>query len=205
MNTRLQVEHPVTEQVTGLDIVRAQILVASGEPLPWTSPWITQRGHAIEARVYAEDPANGFLPQAGRLLLYREPVMPGVRVDPGVTEGGEVPVHYDPLIAKVIATAATRDEATTRLVCALKAFPILGVRTNIPFLLRILEHPRFRSGEIDTGFLDIEGASLATSAPTQIPDVVREVLRTFTTSDASRAASHESGADPWEVLTSWRP
>jgi 3-methylcrotonyl-CoA carboxylase alpha subunit len=205
MNTRLQVEHPVTEQVTGLDIVRAQILVASGEPLPWTSPWITQRGHAIEARVYAEDPANGFLPQAGRLLLYREPAMPGVRVDSGVAEGGEVPVHYDPLLAKVIATASTRDEATTRLVCALKAFPILGVRTNIPFLLRILEHPRFRSGEIDTGFLDTDGASLATSASVQIPDAVRDVLRAFTTADPSRGTSRESRVDPWEVLTSWRP
>jgi len=205
MNTRLQVEHPVTEQVTGLDIVRAQILVASGEPLPWTSPWITQRGHAIEARVYAEDPANGFLPQAGRLLLYREPAMPGVRVDSGVAEGGEVPVHYDPLLAKVIATASTRDEATTRLVCALKAFPILGVRTNIPFLLRILEHPRFRSGEIDTGFLDTDGASLATSASVQIPDAVRDVLRAFTTGDPSRGTSRESRVDPWKVLTSWRP
>jgi len=205
MNTRLQVEHPVTEQVTGLDIVRAQILVASGEPLPWTSPWITQRGHAIEARVYAEDPAAGFLPQAGRLLLYREPVMPGIRVDAGVQEGGEIPVNYDPLIAKVIATAATRDEATTRLVCALKAFPILGVRTNIPFLLRILEHPRFRSGEIDTGFLDQEGASLAASTPAAIPEVVREALRTFSADQARRTTNHESQPDPWEVLTSWRP
>jgi acetyl/propionyl-CoA carboxylase alpha subunit len=203
MNTRLQVEHPVTEQVTGLDIVRAQILVASGEPLPWTSPWITQRGHAIEARVYAEDPAAGFLPQAGRLLLYREPVMPGIRVDAGVQEGGEIPVHYDPLVAKVIATAATRDEATVRLVCALKAFPILGIRTNIPFLLRILEHPRFRSGEIDTGFLDHEGASLAAPTPAAIPEVVRDVLRTFSGSQARRT-NHES-PDPWEVLTSWRP
>ena len=205
MNTRLQVEHPVTEQVTGLDIVRAQILVASGEPLPWTSPWITQRGHAIEARVYAEDPAAGFLPQAGRLLLYREPVMPGIRVDAGVQEGGEIPVNYDPLIAKVIATAATRDEATTRLVCALKAFPILGVRTNIPFLLRILEHPRFRSGEIDTGFLDQEGASLAASTPAAIPEVVREALRTFSADQARRTTNQESQPDPWEVLTSWRP
>jgi 3-methylcrotonyl-CoA carboxylase alpha subunit len=205
MNTRLQVEHPVTEQVTGLDIVRAQILVASGEPLPWTSPWITQRGHAIEARVYAEDPATGFLPQAGRLLLYREPVMPGIRVDAGVQEGGEIPVHYDPLVAKVIATAATRDEATARLVCALKAFPILGVRTNIPFLLRILEHPRFRSGEIDTGFLDHEGASLAAPTPAADPEVVRDVLRTFSASAATRTTNRQSQPDPWEVLTSWRP
>jgi acetyl/propionyl-CoA carboxylase alpha subunit len=212
MNTRLQVEHPITEQVTGLDLVRAQILVASGEPLPWQSPWITQRGHAIEARLYAEDPSNGFLPQAGRLLLYREPRMPGIRIDSGVEEGGDVPVHYDPLLAKVIATAATRDEATTRLIGALRAFPILGVQTNIPFLLRILEHPRFRSGEIDTAFLDNEGASLADIAAPQMPSAVRAALDTAATSHEPRTTSHEPRAtahepratDPWEVLASWR-
>src|SRR6185436_12481574 len=127
MNTRLQVEHGVTEQVTGLDLVRAQLLVASNEPLPWTSPGITQRGHAIEARVYAEDPARDFLPQAGRILLYREPRMPGIRIDSGVLEGGDVPVHYDPLLAKVIATSPTRNESITRLACALREFPILGI------------------------------------------------------------------------------
>jgi len=210
MNTRLQVEHPVTEQVTGLDVVRAQLLVASGEPLPWLSPWISQRGHAIEARVYAEDPSSGFLPQAGRLLLYREPRMPGIRVDSGVDEGGDVPVHYDPLIAKVIATAATRDEATTRLICALRAFPILGVQTNIPFLLRILEHPRFRSGEIDTGFLDHEGAELAAATSADMPGPVRHAIDAFeheprATSHESRAVNDERRLDPWEALTSWRP
>jgi len=212
MNTRLQVEHPVTEQITGLDLVRAQILVASGEPLPWQSPWITQRGHAIEARVYAEDPSSGFLPQAGRLLLYREPRMPGIRIDSGVEEGSDVPVHYDPLLAKVIATAATRDEATTRLICALRAFPILGVQTNIPFLLRILEHPRFRSGEIDTGFLDNEGASIADTAPPQVPAAVRATIDAAATAHGPRPTSHEPRGtdhkprqDPWEVLASWRP
>jgi len=205
MNTRLQVEHPVTEQVTGLDIVRAQILVAAGQPLPWSSPWITQRGHAIEARVYAEDPAKGFLPQAGRLLLYREPTLPGVRIDSGVEEGAEVPVHYDPLIAKVIATAATRDEATTRLVCALRAFPILGLQTNIPFLLRILEHPRFRSGEIDTSFLDSEGASLGAPVSTQMPAAVRAVLENLAMAPSAQALAPTAPAlDPWEALSSWR-
>jgi acetyl/propionyl-CoA carboxylase alpha subunit len=205
MNTRLQVEHPVTEQVTGLDIVRAQILVAAGQPLPWSSPWITQRGHAIEARVYAEDPAKGFLPQAGRLLLYREPTLPGVRIDSGVEEGAEVPVHYDPLIAKVIATAATRDEATTRLVCALRAFPILGLQTNIPFLLRILEHPRFRSGEIDTSFLDSEGASLGAPVSTQMPAAVRAVLENLAMAPSAQPLAPAAPTlDPWEALPSWR-
>ncbi len=215
MNTRLQVEHPVTEQVTGLDIVKAQLLVASGEPLPWLSPSIGQRGHAIEARIYAEDPARGFLPQAGRLLLYREPRIPGIRIDSGVEEGGDVPVHYDALIAKIIATATTRDEAIARLVCALRDFPILGVQTNIPFLLRVLEHPRFRAGDIDTGFLDTEGAALANATPEAIPEAVREAMTHYSDTLESSVVSHqstvESGAagpelrvDPWERLTSWR-
>jgi acetyl/propionyl-CoA carboxylase alpha subunit len=142
MNTRLQVEHAVTEAVAAVDLVRAQLLVAGGEPLPWRQDRLTQRGHAIEARVYAEDPRQGFLPQSGPLLLYREPRMPGVRIDSGVTEGDVVSVHYDPLLAKVIASAENREAARRRLVEALKAFPILGIRTNIPFLLGVLGPPR---------------------------------------------------------------
>jgi acetyl/propionyl-CoA carboxylase alpha subunit len=215
MNTRLQVEHPVTEQVTGLDIVRAQLLVASGEPLPWLSPSISQRGHAIEARVYAEDPSRGFIPQAGRLLLYREPRLPGVRIDSGVEEGSEIPVHYDPLLAKVIATATTRDEAIARLSCALRDFPILGVRTNVPFLLRVLDHPRFHAGEVDTRFLDTDGASLAQDDDA-MPDAVRDAIRIYSEALESpgaealghgsepRATSAESRVDPWERIKSWR-
>ena len=161
MNTRLQVEHPVTEQVTGVDLVRAQLLVADGQPLPWSQDDISQRGHAIEARIYAEDPAQGFLPQAGRLLRYREPRWPGVRVDSGVAEGDEVSIYYDPMIAKVIATAETRDLAIARLTAALREFAIGGVRTNLPFLIRLLEHPAFRAGAVDTAFLDREGATIA--------------------------------------------
>ena len=204
MNTRLQVEHPVTEQITGLDLVRAQILVASNEPLPWASPAITQRGHAIEARVYAEDPARGFLPQAGRLLLYREPRLPGVRIDAGVEEGSDVPVHYDPLLAKVIATGATREEAMTRLACALREYPILGVHTNIEFLLRILEHPRFRAGEIDIGFLDTEGASLADSGSDEMPACVHAAIAAHESRIEAEALNARSGADPWERLGPWR-
>ncbi len=214
MNTRLQVEHGITEQVTGLDIVRAQILVASNEPLPWLSPSISQRGHAIEARVYAEDPSQNFLPQAGRLLLYREPNMPGIRIDSGVREGSEVPVHYDAMLAKVIATATTRDEAIARLTCALRAFPILGVRTNVPFLLRVLEHPRFKAGEIDTDFLDTEVASLVRPADAMLPAFVLDALEAFAAdsdhgSDAAgvrhvQPADTAAGMDPWERLGTWR-
>src|SRR5581483_661593 len=191
----LQVEHPVTEQVTGLDLVRAQLLVAAGEPLPWPAEAIAQRGHAIEARVYAEDPARGFVPQAGRLLLYREPRMPGVRIDSGVREGSEISVHYDPMIAKVIASAETRTLAIARLAAALREFPILGVRTNVPFLLRVLEHPRFADGTLDTGFLDREGAGLA-ETDTDMPAFVREAAQ-FSPQSSARTPSASASWDPW--------
>jgi acetyl-CoA carboxylase biotin carboxylase subunit len=201
MNTRLQVEHPVTEAVTGLDLVRAQLLVASGEPLPWAQSTISQRGHAIEARVYAEDPAREFLPQAGPLLLYREPRVPGVRIDSGVAEGGEVSIYYDPLIAKVIAAAETRDLTIAKLSSALRDFPILGVRTNIPFLLRILQHPRFGGGAIDTSFLDRHAATLGESSET-IPEFVRAAAHSHQSAGIGRhaaAADRNSRAewDPW--------
>jgi len=202
MNTRLQVEHPVTEQVTGVDLVRAQILVASGLPLPFTQASLSQRGHAIEARVYAEDPAEGFLPQAGRLLLYREPHVPGVRIDSGVVEGGEVSVHYDPMIAKVIATAETREAAIDRLIAALSDYPILGIRTNVPFLIRVLDSPRFRSGTVDTAFLDGEGATLASEADADVPAFVKAAAAAYT-GDAATGASRTTGWDPWEQLHGW--
>jgi len=200
MNTRLQVEHPVTESITGVDLVRLQLLLASGERLPWTQVQVTPRGHAIEARVYAEDPSRGFVPQAGRLLLYREPRMPGIRVDSGVAEGGEVTVHYDPLLAKVIASAETRPLAAARLIAALRGFPILGVQTNVAFLVAVLEHPRFQEGTIDTGFLDREGTALAQS-PAEPPAFVLEAVR------ASRHAARPDaqtpqpagGRDPWNA------
>ena len=206
MNTRLQVEHAVTEAVTGIDLVRLQLLVASGERLPWTQAQVATRGHAIEARVYAEDPARGFVPQAGRLLLYREPQMPGVRVDSGVVEGGEVTVHYDPLIAKVIACAETRPLAIARLLAALRAFPILGVRTNLPFLAAVLEHPKFQAGTVDTQFLDREAASLSEAA--EAPEFVREAafaaaaetaIRPSTRADLSARSGPVIEWDPWSA------
>ena len=175
MNTRLQVEHPVTEQVTGVDLVRAQIAVASGEPLPWGQNGLSQRGHAIEARVYAEDPARNDLPQAGPLLLYREPSMPGVRVDAGVVEGSEVSVHYDPLLAKLIAWGETREAARRRALSALRSYPILGIRTNVALLIELLEHPRFVAGAIDTGFLDAEGDAIRARLSDETPAVVEAV------------------------------
>jgi 3-methylcrotonyl-CoA carboxylase alpha subunit len=204
MNTRLQVEHGVTEQVAGVDLVRAQLLVASGEPLPWQQQELSQRGHAIEARVYAEDPERGFLPQAGRLLLYREPRMPGVRIDSGVREGDEVSVHYDPLLAKVIAQAETRDLAIARLLTALRGFPVLGIITNIPFLIRVLEHPSFRAGEMHTGFLDNEGAALANAVDEPAPPFVDAAMHAETIRPAEAGRHVQGDWDPWRRLSGWR-
>jgi 3-methylcrotonyl-CoA carboxylase alpha subunit len=203
MNTRLQVEHPVTEQVTGVDLVRAQLLVAAGQPLPWTQEMLTQRGHAIEARVYAEDPAQGFLPQAGRVLLYREPRLPGVRIDSGIVEGSEVTVHYDPMLAKVIAAAETRHLAIERLVSALQQYPILGIRANVAFLLRILEHPRFRRGAIDTALLDHEGAAFAAPSAGEPPEAVRAAISAHQERPAD-AGERGPATDPWQQLAGWR-
>jgi acetyl/propionyl-CoA carboxylase alpha subunit len=207
MNTRLQVEHPVTECVTGADLVRAQLDVASGLPLPWTESQLAQRGHAIECRVYAEDPARGFLPQAGPLALYREPSGPGIRVDSGVEEGGQVPVQYDPMLAKLIASGRTRDAAIARMVRALRDFPILGVRTNVALLIRLMTHPGFRAGEIDTGFVERHATEL--TAPSHVPAEV-SVAADFAASeivgglaDASARDSSLPGRDPWSQPSGW--
>jgi acetyl-CoA carboxylase biotin carboxylase subunit len=202
MNTRLQVEHPVTEAVTGVDLVRAQLLVADGQALPWKQGMLTQRGHAIECRVYAEDPAQGFLPQAGRLALYREPAGPGVRVDSGVVEGDVVDVHYDPLLAKVIACAESRDAALGRLTSALRAFPILGIHTNVPFLVRLLADTSVRSGATHTGFVDERDAELTMATdPTPLAVAVAAVA-----GDRARAAvvpAQAEAPDPWASLRGW--
>ena len=199
MNTRLQVEHPVTEQVTGVDLVRAQIVVAAGETVPWPQDALSQRGHAIEARVYAEDAAQNDLPQAGTLLLYREPSMPGVRVDAGYAEGGDVPVHYDPLVAKVIAWGETRDAARRRLMAALRSYPILGIRTNTPLLLELLEHPRFAAGDLDTGFLDREGAALRSRIRMDPPAAVLAVAALAAAPPAASGGT-TAAEDPWKTL-----
>ena len=154
MNTRLQVEHPVTELVTGQDLVRAQVTVAAGGALPWTQEQLTSRGHAIECRVYAEDPEENFMPSLGPLLLLREPSGPGVRVDSGVRQGDEVSLYYDPMIAKLSVHASDRAAAIERMAAALRDYPILGVTTNIEYLLTVLGHPAFAAGRLHTGFLD---------------------------------------------------
>jgi acetyl-CoA/propionyl-CoA carboxylase biotin carboxyl carrier protein len=199
MNTRLQVEHPITEQVVGVDLVAAQIRIAAGEPLPWSQDQLSQRGHAIELRIYAEDPARGYLPQAGSLALYREPAMPGVRVDSGFVEGHGISVHYDPLIAKLIAHGETRESARRRALAALRAFPILGIRTNTSLLRELLDHPRFIAGTVDTRFLDAEGETLR-AALTAAPSAEAGAVAAALSSGVDAAAHAQTPTDPWAAL-----
>jgi len=201
MNTRLQVEHPVTEAVTGVDLVQAQLLVAAGAPLPWTQESLSTRGHAIECRIYAEDPEHGFLPQAGPLLLYREPSGPGVRVDAGVEEGGTVGIHYDPMLAKLVVSAETRAAAIARLRAALRQYAVLGIRSNIPFLLRLIDLPAFIAGDLHTGFIDEHReALLADGAPGVTALAAAALARTVARAAETRAAAVP---DPWAQTTGW--
>jgi acetyl-CoA carboxylase, biotin carboxylase subunit len=154
MNTRLQVEHPVTELVTGLDIVQMQIRVAEGEPLPLRQDEVRLRGHAIECRIYAEDWENGFMPSPGKITRLVQPGGPGVREDCGVYEGWTVPLEYDPMLSKLVAYAATREGAIERMLRALGEYVVGGIRTNLGLFERVLRDADFRAGRIDTGYLD---------------------------------------------------
>ena len=156
MNTRIQVEHPITEMVTGIDLVRTQIEVAAGQKLPFRQQDVKQRGWAIECRIYAEDPEQNFFPAPGRIETLRVPSGLGIRDDSGVYEGFEVTTHYDPMISKLVAWGATRDEAIARMERALSEYVVHGPTTNIEFHRWILRHPRFRAGDFDTRFIDQE-------------------------------------------------
>jgi propionyl-CoA carboxylase alpha chain len=153
MNTRLQVEHPVTEIVAGLDLVELMIRVAAGEELPFGQKEVRRSGWAIEARIYAEDPTRNFLPSIGRLIRYRPPGGEGLRLDSGVDEGAEISLHYDPMIAKLVASGADRDTAIDRLRVGLDGFYIAGVQHNIAFLAAVAANRRFRDGALSTNFL----------------------------------------------------
>jgi acetyl-CoA carboxylase biotin carboxylase subunit len=156
MNTRLQVEHAVTERVVGIDLVKAQIEIAAGGYLPWRQRHITQTGHAIECRIYAEDAENDFMPCPGKIEGLRLPEGLGLRNDCGVYEGAEVPIYYDPMIAKLITWGENRVEAILRMRRALREYQIRGIKTNISFHQWILRHPHFMSGKVHTGFIDQE-------------------------------------------------
>ncbi|MFI7632570.1 acetyl/propionyl/methylcrotonyl-CoA carboxylase subunit alpha [Nonomuraea sp. NPDC049400] len=194
MNTRLQVEHPVTELVTGLDLVELQLRVAAGELLPFGQEEVLLDGHAVEARVYAEDPARGFLPTGGRVLVLREPG-DGVRVDSGLVEGGVVGSEFDPMLSKVVAWAPDRASALRTLERALSRTAVLGVVTNIPFLRALAGHPAVRAGELDTGLVE-----------RLLPELVPSVAVPGEVLAAAALAFHAmpQGDDPWEVTDGWR-
>ena len=201
MNTRLQVEHAVTEAVTGLDLVRLQIEIAAGRS-PLAQGDVASRGHSIECRLYAEDPERDDLPSAGRVLHFAAPEGPGVRVDSGVSTGSEVTVHYDPMLAKIITWGRDRAEAVGRMDSALSRTALLGVATNLPRLRQVLAHPAFGAGALHTGFLDehFDGGGEASGLS---PEAVAAALAAMV---ATAAAGHRPTAapDPWGSLGAWR-
>ena len=198
MNTRLQVEHPVTEVVTGLDLVEWQFRVAVGERLPLTQERVPLKGHAVEARLYAEDPEHGFLPSTGKLLALRFPEAQGVRIDTGVEEGDAVTPYYDPMIAKMIAHGGSRDQALDRLADALELTVVIGPHSNAGFLAALVRAPEFRRGAFDTGFIDAHLAELG--AVPQPLDKAAAALgaREWLTREQTRIAALEPGS-PWDA------
>ena len=204
MNTRLQVEHPVTEAITGLDLVAWQIRVARGEALPITQDQVPLVGHAIEVRLYAEDPAQDFLPASGILKLYREASAgPGRRVDSGVVEGDEVSPFYDPMLAKLIAWGETREEARQRLLAMLAETAVGGFRTNLGFLQRILAHPAFAAAELDTGFIPRYQETLLPE-PVALPDGFWEIAAQAVLQSEPQRVRSDDAHSSWASNSGWR-
>lgn len=207
MNTRLQVEHPVTEMVTGLDLVKLQFAIAAGQPLPFTQADIVQRGHAIECRLYAEDPENGFLPAIGTLHTFIPPAAPGIRVDSGIGSGDAITIHYDPMIAKLIVHDRTRADAIRRMQAALEETVILGTTTNLSFLRLLLAHPTFAAGEVDTGFIEAHLDDLTRPPAEPLLDIalIAAALRDQHGQPISSAAVPSTTTpDPWARADGFR-
>jgi acetyl-CoA carboxylase biotin carboxylase subunit len=201
MNTRLQVEHPVTELVTGLDLVHLQIRIAAGERLPFTQDEVQIRGHAIECRIYAEDPDNNYFPSPGKITSLLQPSGPGIRRDSGVYEGWTVPMDYDPLLAKLIGYGTDREQAISRLTRGLSEYFVGGIKTNIPLFRRILNDPDFRAAKIDTGFLDrLLKRKEDASVDEEAPEVAAIAAALFAALD-TRIANGSKGAT--ETSSNW--
>jgi acetyl-CoA carboxylase biotin carboxylase subunit len=198
MNTRLQVEHPVTEWVTGLDLVRWQIRIASGEPLTVRQQDIRWSGSAIECRVYAEDPDNNFLPSPGQITHYTEPGGPGVRVDGGVYAGWTVPLEYDPLLAKLCVWSDTRDSAIERMWRALAEYRVLGITTNLRMFSRLMADRAWRAGELHTGLLD-EFQKRQTPQPPEPHARIAAMLAATHTGRKPVASPSQNGPSAWQV------
>jgi acetyl-CoA carboxylase biotin carboxylase subunit len=191
MNTRLQVEHPVTELATGLDLVRLQIEIAAGARLPFTQEQVSWRGAAIECRIYAEDPYNNFLPYPGKVTRLGRPLGPGIRLDACVYEGWTVPMEYDPLLAKLAVWAQTREAAIARMIRALGEYDVSGIRTNVSFFRQILEDREFAAGHLHTGFIEEFFARHAQPKPAA--DLVAVAALAAAIHTAARAKTHRAG------------
>ncbi len=209
MNTRLQVEHPITELITGIDLVREQIRVAAGEPLGYGQESVTRQGHAIECRIYAEDPDAGFMPSPGRIDVLRQPHGPGVRDDSGAYEGAEITRYYDPLVSKLCVHARDREQAIARMKRALYEYVVTGIATSLPFHQRLMNHESFARGDYDTGFIDAHRDALLTPAPLgadELPLAVGAAVARAQEDAAiagqapTRPAAHSSGVQP----SAWR-
>jgi acetyl/propionyl-CoA carboxylase alpha subunit len=204
MNTRLQVEHPVTEAVTSLDLVRLQLEVASGRVLPLSQEDVQPQGHALECRLYAEDPDRDDLPSPGRILHYAPPEGPGVRFDSGIEEGSEITVHYDPLLAKLVTWGRDRSESIARMRASLRETVVLGVVTNLARLQAIVAHDAFGAGALHTGFIEEHLAS-----PPSVPPLSHEVLAAVAVALGHAGSRSGPGPtakaqDPFSRCGSWR-
>ena len=203
MNARLQVEHPITEEVLGLDMVEWQVRIASGEPLALEQGDIRPRGHAIECRIYAEDPYRDFVPSTGQLLRWQPPSGPGLRLDSGVVQGQEVSIYYDPLLAKLVAWGPDRELSLRRLEVALSQFQVLGVVTNIPLLRSIITHPQFQQGNYDTGFLEWNPAVTTPATSGESRMLARALagwaaLHSVSPAPTSAREDRRGNASPWQ-------
>jgi len=205
VNTRLQVEHPVTEMVTGLDLVRLQLEIAAGNPLPFRQEEITRKGHAMECRIYAEDPESGFFPSPGPVLIHREPSGPGIRNDCGIYQGFEVPIEYDPILSKLIVWAEDREKARMRMIRALESYAILGVSTTIPFLIDLLLSERFKDGDTNTEFIEESFADWTMGIDDADLARIAYVVDEMNLSGSEKGLSGSVGMPtPWETLGEWK-
>ena len=205
VNTRLQVEHPVTEITTGIDIVRKQIEIAAGEPLCLVQEDILQRGHAIECRIYAEDPENNFLPSPGQVALLREPSGPGIRNDSGIYTGVEIPMDYDPILSKLIVTAGTREFAIARMIRALESYVILGIKTTIPFLIDLFQSRQFGEGKLCTNFIDHHFKSWTQKMnDADLAGIVYVLEEKKRPHGPPHGKFNTGWPTPWETLGHWR-
>ncbi len=204
VNARLQVEHPITEWITRLDLVREQIRIAAGEHLGLRQEDVQTKGHAFECRIYAEDPANGFFPSPGKILAWRAPLGPGIRVDAGVEQHTEVSVYYDPLIAKFSTWGQDREQARKRMEAALRQSVVLGPTTNVEFLLDLIAHPAFMSGETHTGFLTEHFSQWQPQQRTQLLEAALAAVLGQSVTSRTEATPQAGPETPWQRLGGWR-